>query len=100
MIHPARVQLVEQLLNQHKHSLRTIARLSGVSRGSVSQIAAGRRPHYESARRASEDEHWMPSGPIVRCPKCGGRVFAPCRLCQVRDRERRRIKPMRRLPGQ
>ncbi len=99
MIHPARVQLVEQLLNQHKHSLRTIARLSGVSRGSVSLIAAGRRPNYEAPRHAPDDEHWIPAGPIVRCPKCGGRVFAPCRLCHVRDRDTQGAKRSRRLPG-
>ncbi len=105
MIHPARVELVRQLLDAHKHSQRTIARLAGVSRGSVSAIAAGRRPDYAERPPAPDDEYWMPSGPIARCPKCGGRVFSPCRLCEVRDkiaqRDHRTRNPRRteRIPG-
>lgn len=99
MIHPARVQWVQQLLAERKHSLRTIARLTGVSRGSVSTIAAGRRPDYVAARRGEpDDDSWAPSGPIMRCPECGGRVFAPCRLCHVRGQATARPEPQR-LPG-
>ena len=74
MIHPARVQLVQQLLSENKFSQRRIARLAGVSRGSVSAIASGRRPEYVERPPAPDDEDWMPSGPITRCPKCGGRL--------------------------
>jgi hypothetical protein len=99
MIHPARVQLVQQLLSENKFSQRRIAGLAGVSRGSVSAIASGRRPNYVERPPAPDDEDWMPSGPITRCPKCGGRVFAPCRLCHVRDRTEKRDHRTRRIPG-
>ncbi len=99
MIHPARVQLVELLLSERKHSYRTISRLTGVSRGSVSLIAAGRRPDYEATRRQDPDDDWQPTGPIMRCPKCGGRVFSPCRLCHVRNETNQPDKRKQRLPG-
>lgn len=99
MIHPARVQLVEQLLHEKKHSLRAIARITGVSRGSVGAIASGRRPEYAEVRTPTDDEDWRPTGPITRCAKCGGRVYAPCRLCHVRDDSERRASRARRIPG-
>jgi hypothetical protein len=99
VINPARVQLVEQLLSEKKFSQRVIARLAGVSRGSVGAIAAGRRPDYGNDNPAPDNDHWAPSGPIVRCPRCGGRVFAPCRLCHVRERVEDRPRRSRRLPG-
>jgi len=100
MIHPARVEWVQQLLSERKHSLRQIAQITGVSRGSVSVIAQGRRPDYDAIRRqVAEDDAWSPTGPIIRCPKCGGRVFAPCRLCRVREQTETVKCPPRRLPG-
>ncbi len=95
MISPLLVDNVRALLAQPGYSQRRIAALTGVSRASVGAIASGRRPDYP-ARRDPEDEFdALESGPAVRCPTCGGRVFLPCRLCRVRaikqrDRERRR----------
>ena len=82
MISPQIVAEVRRLLAEEKHSHRKIARLTGISRGSVGAIASGRRPDYEPLRE--EDEEEEPAGPPRRCPNCGGLVYVPCRLCRVR----------------
>lgn len=99
MIHPERVQLVRQLLSEKKYSQRAIALLAGVSRGSVGAIAAGRRADYAERQPPSDDDSWKPTGPITRCHRCGGRVYAPCRLCHVRDRFETRSSKAPRIPG-
>lgn len=99
MIHPERVRFVKQLLREKKHSLRAISRLAGVSRGSVGAIASGRRPEYAPPSPTPEDDSWRPTGPITRCPNCGGRVYAPCRLCHVRDQASSHAPRSRRIPG-
>ena len=83
MIAPQIVTEVRRLLAQGALSQRMIARLSGISRGTVRAIANGTRPDYESLRPA-EDEREQPAGPAARCPGCGGMVYLPCRLCRVR----------------
>ena len=83
MLAPEKVEKTRRLLSETSFSHRKIAKLLGVSRATVGAIASGRRPDYEARRRARAmvDE---PLGPIVRCPECGGKVYAPCRLCRVR----------------
>jgi hypothetical protein len=97
MLAMAKVKEVERLLLEGRLSQRKIAAIVGISRATVSAIAAGRRPDYEArlAARASELE---PLGPIVRCGGCGGRVYSPCRACRVRsdqDRMRETAKAVR-----
>lgn len=97
MLAMAKVKEVERLLLEGRHSQRKIAAFVGISRATVSAIAAGRRPDYEArlAARASELE---PLGPIVRCGACGARVYSPCRACRVRsdqDRKRETAKAVR-----
>lgn len=76
----AMVDEVERLLAEGKISQRKIAKLVGMSRGTVNSIALGRRPRIS----APPDELQPFSGPLVRCPGCGGKVFMPCLLCRVR----------------
>jgi transcriptional regulator with XRE-family HTH domain len=83
MLAAAKVHETERLLEEGKLSQRKIAKLLGVSRATVSAIAAGKRPDYEARRRERADEY-EPLGPIERCPGCGGRVYTPCHLCRVR----------------
>jgi transcriptional regulator with XRE-family HTH domain len=82
MIQHETVNEIRRLLAETSLSKRKIARLSGVSRGTVLEIASGRRPDYD-ALLAGED--WEePTGPAVRCPGCGGLVCMPCQLCRMR----------------
>jgi transcriptional regulator with XRE-family HTH domain len=71
----------QRLLLEGRHSQRAVARLLGISRGTVRAIANGRRPVYPD----SDDEAEQSAGPPVRCPSCGGTVFMPCRLCRTRE---------------
>jgi transcriptional regulator with XRE-family HTH domain len=84
MIAPSVVQEIRRLLAEGKLSQRKIAKTTGISRGTVGAIAAGKRPDYESLRRAANDEFPEPTGPPQRCPGCGGMVYMPCRLCRAR----------------
>jgi hypothetical protein len=81
------------LLAEGNLSQRKIARLTGISRGTVGAIAAGKRPDYPSSRRAAEDEPGEPAGPPRRCPGCGGMVYMPCRLCAARALKAAAAKP-------
>jgi len=83
MLAPALVAEVRRLLAEGRLSYRKIAKLSGVSRGTIGAIATGRRPDYPPPR-AGEEESLEPSGPPERCPECGGMVYMPCRLCSMR----------------
>lgn len=84
MIAPSVVDQIKRLLAEGKYSQRKIARMMGVSRGSVGAIANGKRPDYEAIARERQSEFDEPTGPPQRCPKCGGMVYMPCRLCHVR----------------
>lgn len=86
MIAVDKVIEIRRLLALGQLSQRNIATLTGTSRGTVGAIAAGTRPEYES-RRARPDEYAEPVGPPVRCPGCGGKVYLPCRLCYLRQRQ-------------
>jgi len=84
MIAPALVMEVRRLLGERKLSQRAIAKATGVSRGTVSAIASGKRPDYRPAIRDNELHFDDPIGPPEKCPTCGGMVYMPCRLCQIR----------------
>jgi hypothetical protein len=86
MIAVDKVIEIRRLLALGQLSQRNIATLTGTSRGTVGAIASGTRPEYES-RPARQDECGEPLGPAVRCPGCGGKVYLPCRLCYLRQRQ-------------
>lgn len=83
MLTPQQVIEIQSLLHSSALPMREIARRSGVSRGTVQAIADGRRqaapqwPRNDETR--TDDER-----PPRRCAGCGGLVYPPCRLCQVR----------------
>lgn len=82
---PQMVDEVRRLLAEKKQSQRAIARLTEVSRGTVGRIARGETLRCEDPARRKRQGADFPSGPLRRCPTCGGRVYMPCRLCRVRD---------------
>jgi hypothetical protein len=84
----AQLDRVRQLLADGKLSQRKIARLTGVSRGTISALAHGKWRRYEPRPRES-DTPFDPDGIPVRCNGCGGMVLMPCLACHVRKlRER------------
>lgn len=89
MIGPKVVAEVRRLLAEGKHSQRAVARLTGVSRGSVRAIVSGKRSDYVERREEWEE----PVGPPERCPECGGKVYMPCQLCRLRDVGRKGPRP-------
>ncbi len=93
----AEVRRLLQTVPPHSH--REIARMTGVSRATISQVAKGRRPDYRPRSRVEEEVR--PQGPPERCRGCGGLVYMPCRLCFVRAiqvEERERILTQRNNP--
>ena len=75
---------IERLLASGAHSQRAIAKLAGVSRGSVASIASGKRRTNDVASETRYDGPAEPSGPPARCRGCGGMVYMPCLLCRLR----------------
>ncbi|MBN2580891.1 MAG: helix-turn-helix domain-containing protein [Pirellulales bacterium] len=82
MLAPHLQEEIRRLLAAGKMSRRKIARLTGVSRGTVGLIAAGKR---RGPVPPWEDDPARPLEPPKRCPSCGGLVFMPCRLCRMRQ---------------
>ncbi len=77
------VEQIEQLLAEGKLSQRKIARLTGVSRGTIGAIALGKRQQRPRRICLWEEEPEVPASPPQRCPDCGGMVYMPCRLCRT-----------------
>jgi hypothetical protein len=98
MLDSITVDSVRRLLADGKLSMRKIARASGVSRGTVLAIAHGRR--RDRPRRTPDDDPFSrPTGPLHRCPDCGGLAHMPCRVCHVRQwKSSPRSTPMPRRP--
>jgi transposase InsO family protein len=93
MIDPALVETVRGLLAGGKLSQRKIAKLTGVSRGTVGAIANGTRRDYPP-RQPAEDELLRPTGPPQYCGHCGAVVYMPCRACALRESMRAEGKRM------
>lgn len=84
------VNEIDRLLQEGKLSQRKIAFRLGVSRGTISAIASGRRALY--GREPFETHSpLVPTSPPARCPRCGYRVYLPCRVCIARQLKQRQI---------
>lgn len=93
---PTAVVLEVQRLLAQDVPYREIARRLGISRGTVGNIASGRRPlELRPAKRRSSEQVTTIAKP-KRCPECGGLVYEPCLLCAVRAYQGRRDQ-LRRL---
>ncbi len=85
MIGTTVIEEIQRLLAEGDLSQRKIAKVMKVSRGTVAAVASGkRRPYYP--RPEDPDEQF--TGPVRRCPGCGGMATMPCRVCRIR-----RLKP-------
>ena len=84
MISQAKIERIRRLLAANV-SIRRIARRMGVSRSAVRHFA---RVSSTRAEGFSDDPRislFAEDGPATRCPTCGGLVYMPCMLCQVRS---------------
>jgi DNA-binding XRE family transcriptional regulator len=90
MIRNSVVQEVKRLLFVEGLSQRSVALRAGVSRGTVHAIARGKRT--QRVHTFTDDELPWHDAPPRRCPECGGLVYMPCLLCQVRA-----LRPVRRV---
>ncbi len=72
MLDPDLVREVKRLLAEGKLTQRAIVRRLPISRGSVGNIATGKRPDYESLRLAkqTQEAEWKSTGVKVRCRCC------------------------------
>ncbi|MEM6797965.1 MAG: helix-turn-helix domain-containing protein [Planctomycetota bacterium] len=80
------VKEICRLLEEENLSQRKIAKKLGVSRGTVSALATGRRGVHGREPNEEADE---PVGPPARCGSCGMLVVMPCVYCRAveyRDR--------------
>ncbi len=84
MLSTAQLDRIRQLLADGKLSQRTIARLTGVSRGTIGALAHGKLRRREPRPREF-DEPFDPAGLPVRCTGCGGMVIMPCLACRIRE---------------
>jgi len=80
------VNEIERLLAARKLSERQIARKVGVSRGTVSAIAQGKRTDRVHVERQAAA--YSTDAAPVRCPGCGATVYMPCLACHVRKLKR------------
>jgi len=77
------VKEIRQLLAEGILSQRAIAERIGVSRGTVSAIAQGKRRDYPPRSFTNEIHFMPPAGPPIRCPGCGGLAQMPCLACYI-----------------
>lgn len=84
MLPTALIHEIDRLLKQGELSHRKIAARLGVSRGTVSAIAAGRRGLYGKDTPDENSHAHSPSSPPTRCPRCGYRIHPPCLICEAR----------------
>ncbi len=95
MLSNALLDRIRQMLAEGTLSQRKIARLTGVSRGTIGALA-----HGKIARRAPQprgcDEPFDAAGLPVRCAGCGGMVLMPCLHCRIQNIREREALLLRR----
>ena len=82
------VHEIDRLLREGELSHRKIAAHLGVSRGTISAIASGRRGLYGKEPFETYSP-LVPSSPPTRCPHCGYRIYLPCLICRIREHHQR-----------
>ena len=70
------IQEIRRLLNEEKLSHRKIAKLLGISRGTVASVASDKRDDSRTLDDLNEK-------PPERCRGCGALVYMPCLFCRA-----------------
>jgi len=79
------VEEIDRLLKEGQLSQRKIAARLGVSRGTVSAIASGRRGLHGKDPSDGVARLGVSGAPAERCPRCGHRIYLPCLICLARQ---------------
>jgi hypothetical protein len=79
------IREIQEMLAAGGLSQRAIAERTGVSRGTVSAIAQGKRRDYPPRNFSTQFSFIPPAGRPARCPGCGGLVQMPCLACYLRQ---------------
>lgn len=96
MLPASLVHEIDRLLKGGQLSHRQIALRLGVSRGTISAIANGRRGlHGKEPNEKTRTT--CPTSPPTRCPGCGYRVYLPCLVCSARKMKQSRRRTARTL---
>ncbi len=87
MLSKGMIKEIQRLSVEEGLSQRRVAKLLGVSRGTVATATLRHRLEPQSTDSSLNLTDCCPR----RCPGCGGRVYMPCRLCIARtyDAQRR-----------
>ncbi len=86
MIRQEYIDNIKKLLAEGNHSHREIARITRISRATISNIANGKRAdHHHKGPEVGR----LFRGHPERCKGCGGMVYMPCMLCEVRAKKER-----------
>jgi len=89
LISADRVNTAVRLLRAGE-SQRGVARQTGLARGTVAVIAAGKHPRQRLGVWAPDFGESTGAPDPQRCPSCGRLVRPPCLVCEVQGRHRRR----------
>ena len=89
MLKPQIVLKILFLLKEKKYSQRKIAKILGVSRGTVNAIAQGKKKLRSCMTVQENSSFILPKGPPRRCLTCGAKTKMPCLACQLREKMRK-----------
>lgn len=99
MISDDTVRVIQVFLREGHLTQNAIAKLTGVSKGTVQAIAQGRRKYLQRGQEVLTNE--AATGLIVRCPDCGGMTQMPCMVCdRLSLKEQALAKNRLTTPGQ
>lgn len=93
MLENGKIIEVISLLESRRFSMRTIARKTGISRGSIASIF---RNMEQEKHRIAQRFDVVPTGPFRRCPECGVKTKLPCLSCAIKKwlgKQRKRNTP-------
>ncbi len=82
MIEMAVIEEIQRLSAAGTLTQREIAERMRVSRGTVGAVESGKRLAHKPPAKKKQVE--VSTGPVRRCPECGGMVAMPCFACRIR----------------